>query len=571
MNKAKLRRIYTTEFYKGNRISFLLALLSTVLISVVNLGLSWLMQQMIDSASGLENTYSLTELVLLTVIIIVSIVSIKLLNYISKPRFIKKAMAQYKNTAFTKLTQKSIASFNNETTATYLSALTNDAITIETNYVANSFDILFNIVLMLGALAMMLWYSPLLTVVAVAFFLLPIGVSLIAGNRMKTIETRVSEKNSNFLASLKDSLVGFPVIKSFKAEKAMIDQFQKNNQTLENEKCNKRKISTVLGMLGSVAGVAAQFGTFLVGIYLASAGYGITPGVLIIFTDLTANIINPIRDLPDYLAQRKAAAELITKLAESLEANIRDEGEHIPVKLTDSIELKNVSFGYDDEHIVLHNINTAFLAGKSYAIVGTSGSGKSTLLSLLMASHSTYSGEICYDTHELHKISSEALYDIISMIQQNVFIFNDTIRNNITLFGSFASEDVQKAIELSGLTPLIEQHGDNYLCGENGNNLSGGEKQRISIARSLLRKSPVLLVDEATAALDRETAYRVSDAILNLHGLTRIVVTHSLEEALLRRYDEIIVLKDGCIVEKGTFNNLMANKSDFYALYTMAQ
>ena len=228
-----------------------------------------------------------------------------------------------------------------------------------------------------------------------------------------------------------------------------------------------------------------------------------------------------------------------------------------------------MTFGYEVGCDILHDINTTFDAGKKYAIVGASGSGKSTLLNLLMASHGNYSGKICYDGHEVKKISSESLYDIVSMIQQNVFVFNASIRNNITMFREFPTAEVDRAIELSGLSTLIAERGEDYLCGENGSGLSGGEKQRISIARSLLKHASVLLADEATAALDAQTAHQVTDDILSLSGVTRIVVTHTLEQAALRRYDGILVLKDGRIAESGSFDELMEQKGYFYALYTV--
>ena len=139
------------------------------------------------------------------------------------------------------------------------------------------------------------------------------------------------------------------------------------------------------------------------------------------------------------------------------------------------------------------------------------------------------------------------------------------------MFADFPDSEIERAIRLSGLSNLICQKGSDYLCGENGCNLSGGEKQRISIARSLLRKSQILLADEVTAALDAETAYQVSDAILNLDGMTRIVVTHSLDSSLLSRYDCILTMKSGQIAESGTFEELMAQKGYFYSLYTVSQ
>ena len=152
-----------------------------------------------------------------------------------------------------------------------------------------------------------------------------------------------------------------------------------------------------------------------------------------------------------------------------------------------------------------------------------------------------------------------------------MFVFNASIRDNITMFRSFPPEELAQAVRRAQLESLLAGRGEDYLCGENGSGLSGGEKQRISIARSLLKHASVLLADEATAALDAQTAHQVTDDILSLTGVTRIVVTHTLEQAALRRYDGILVLKDGRIAESGSFDELMARKGYFYALYTVSQ
>ena len=187
-----------------------------------------------------------------------------------------------------------------------------------------------------------------------------------------------------------------------------------------------------------------------------------------------------------------------------------------------------------------------------------------------MSSYSDYKGNILFDNTEMKNISPESLYDVVSMIQQDVFVFNSSVKNNVTMFKDFTKEEIDEAISRARLDSFVKEKGDGYLCGENGKDLSGGEKQRISIARSLLKKSKVLLCDEATSALDADTAFKVTDDILNLSGILRIVITHSLDEILLKRYDEILVLKDGKIEEKGGFDELMAKKGYFYALYTVA-
>ena len=571
-NKLKVeRKKYTAQFYKKNHTTFLIALLSTLLIAVLNLWIAWVMQQMIDSVSGVPGSFELPVLAWFVGGVVVSIILLKVLSYFSKPRFMEKAMKQYKDYAFHNLTKKSISSFSVENTANYISAFSNDATTIENGYLEMQFNILANGIKLIGALVMMVAYSPVMTVVACLFFVLPLGASYITGNRIEKAERTISENNSALVATLKDSLSGFSVIKSFKAENAISGLFTKSNATVEQAKCNKRKLVTVISGLAGVAGVTAQLGTFLVGAFLALTGWGITPGILMIFIDLTANVINPIRELPEQLASRKAAIALIDKLADSLEDNVREEGSHIPKQLKHGIDVKNVSFGYEAGCDILHNLNTTFDVGKKYAIVGASGSGKSTFLNLLMAGYGNYSGEICYDEYEVKGINSESLYDIVTMIQQNVFVFNASIRDNITMFHEFPKEEVDRAIELSGLSKLISDRGEEYLCGENGIGLSGGEKQRISIERSLLKKSQVLLVDEATAALDVETAYQVSSAILGLDGIMSIVVTHSLDEGILKQYDGIIALKNGSIVETGTFDDLIAEKGYFYSLFTISQ
>lgn len=240
------------------------------------------------------------------------------------------------------------------------------------------------------------------------------------------------------------------------------------------------------------------------------------------------------------------------------------------VHLVNAIELEHLSFGYEADKPVLKDVSLRFESGKKYAIVGGSGSGKSTLLNLLMGSYGGYEGSLTIDGIQMREISTDSLYDLTSLIGQSVFLFDDTLKNNITMFREFPAEQVEAAVKRSGLQQLVSERGMDYRCGENGVNLSGGERQRVSIARCLLRGTPVLLLDEATAALDNQTAFAVTGAILHLDGLTRIVVTHRLETALLEQYDGIIVLRDGQVLEQGTFGELMDRKGYFYSLFTLA-
>ena len=570
--KAKpLKKQLESQFYHKNIPALCLAVFSSLIGGSLNLIVSWLMMQLIDAASGVPGTLPIGTLAMLSGGFVVLCIAVFLLEYISMPLYIERAMLQYKNFAFRKLTEKGISSFRDESTATYLSALTNDSTSIETDYLGQQMALISKVFTFAGALVMMLWYSPLLTAIAAGVTILPLIASLLTGSRIEAAERRVSDRNRSFTAALSDCLAGFSVVKSFKAEKEIFKLFAENNRALEGEKFSKRRIKTIVGMIGTVTGIIAQLGVFLIGSYFALSGYGLTPGVVIIFVNLMNFMISPIAELPGLLASRKAARGLIDKLATALESNPVSEGTSELTHLARGIRLENVSFGYDDSKEVLHGISAFFDAGKAYAVVGASGSGKSTMLNLLTAAAGNYRGNILIDDTELRSIASESLYELISVIQQNVFIFNASIRDNVTMFRSFPEQEIEDAISHAHLNALIAERGDGYLCGENGKGLSGGEKQRISIARSLLKKSSVLLADEATASLDAQTAHQVASDILDLDGITRIVVTHGLEESLLRRYDGIVVLKDGRIEESGSFDELMERKGYFHALFTVSQ
>ncbi len=569
--KKPLGKQLRGQFFYKNIPIFCLAVFAALAAGSLNLILSWIIQQLMDTAAGESGALSFRTLLLISAGFVLLCAGLSLLNYASQPRFLERAMRQYKDFAFKKLIGKSISSFRDESAAGYLSALTNDAASIETNYLAQMLAMITKTVTFIGALLLMCRYSLLMTAIAAGLTVLPLIASLLTGNRLQAVESRVSERNGEFTAALSDCLAGFTVVKNFKAEREIFRLFAQSNKALEHEKFTGRRIKTLVGMIGAVTGIFAQLGVFIAGVYLSMKDGSMTPGAVVLFVNLMNFIISPIAELPGLLACRKAALGLVDKLAAALESSSSREGSETLNRLEHGIRLENVSFAYEPGKTVLHGINAEFEAGRAYALVGGSGSGKSTLLNLLMAAETNYSGHILADGIELSDISTESLYGTMAAIQQNVFVFNASIKDNVSMFRDFPKTEMDEAIARAHLGALIRERGEDYLCGENGSGLSGGEKQRISIARSLLKKSSVLLADEVTAALDAQTAHRVSSDILDLQGITRIVVTHTLEESLLRRYDKIFVLRGGRIEEAGSFAVLMANKGYFYALFTVAQ
>lgn len=572
MKKSKIDiRPFTKQFYRKNKLSLVLGC-SVILLEVgTSLFIAWLIQQILDIMSGVDTGFTLLQLFLMSLGVLAVMILAATVDYWTRPRFYRKAIGQYREYVFSELTKKNFSAFHGENSALYISALSNDVNAIETGYLGSIFNLIAQGLLFVAAIVMMLLYSPLLTAIAIGVCLFPLIGSLLAGNRVAKAEKKISDANESYMSTLKDSLTGFSVIKSFRAEAQMIRIFAKSVRSLVSAGEDKRKSAVIVNNLGNLTGGVAQIGVFLVSAYLAMTDNAITAGTVMVFVQMMNYLINPISTIPGYLAERKAAKALLRKTAEALTENVRETGTTKPTVLNKGIEMQAVSFSYEEDKPVLNNISVKFEKGKSYAIVGASGSGKSTLLNLLMASTHDYVGNILFDENELRQIDSAALYDIISVVQQNVFIFNASIRDNITMFCDFPKAEVDRAIALSGLSALIAERGADYACGENGSGLSGGEKQRISIARSLLKRSQVLLVDEATAALDAQTAFQVSDAILDLEDITRIVVTHDLEGELLKRYDCILTMKNGKIAEQGCFEALMAQKGYFYSLFTVSQ
>lgn len=567
-NKKKNREFIHQLYYK-NKINFIVTIILTIAMSSLNLMISWLIQQIMDCTAN-QDMQALVRSAWIVIIVVVIYTIANVMYRAVYPRFLQRAMQQYRDYAFSRLTQKSLRSFSKEGTALYVSALTNDCTSIENNYLAATFTLIELLFCFLGALIMMLYYSPVMLVLAVALSFLPVAVSMTAGNRLTEQEKEISKKNERFVSIVNELLSGFPVIKSFRAETQASRLFSQRNEQAEEAKKNKRRTEQLISLLANDAGIIAQMGIFLAGAWLAISGKGVTAGVVIVFVQLMNYILNPISQVPLLWSNRKAAIALMEKLSDALSENVREEGREKLNGFSEKIEVKDLTYGYEPESHVLKDMDAQFDAGKSYAIVGGSGSGKSTLLNLLMGSSSNYQGEICIDGVSIKNIESESLYQLMTSVQQNVFVFNDTIRNNVTMFHEFPDKEVTLALERSGLSEFIEKRGEEFVCGENGANLSGGERQRISIARALLRKSPILLVDEATAALDAATARAVSFSILNLVGMTRIVVTHRLEEAILRRYDKILVMKNGTICEQGNFDTLMQQKGQFYSLFQIA-
>lgn len=554
------------RFYNNNKLNYVLTIIMLVFASGLMIASAFILQLLLDVATN-GNMNDLMRMLVICFIYVVIFVLVLWGKRIFIGRFMRKAMVQYRRYFFGEILEKNINSFNEESQSIYISAMTNDMKTIETNYLIGGFNIILQIVLLIGGVIAMAFYNVWIMFCVLGLCSLQILSSYLFGGKIVECEKNVSLNNSQLVALVKDLLTGFPIIKSFKAEKQTLYMFNKKNEQVESASKNRRDTAGNINILNQMCSEIVNVAVFGIGAYFAITGK-ITAGVVVAFIQLLNFVLGPISVLGPAIMERKAAISLIDKMANLIK---KQEVKMEYSKLSEfkhSIAFKDVSFKYaGNEENTIKGIDITFKKNKKYAIVGGSGSGKSTLINLLLGYHKNYEGNIFIDNLELRSLSLDTVYDLISVIQQNVFIFDSTMKDNITLFDEFDESDVMEAIEQSGLAELVEKKGLDYNCGENGCNLSGGEKQRISIARCLLRNTPIILMDEATSALDLNTSMLVEKKMLNINDITRIIITHKLDAEALKQYDSIIAMNNGYLVEQGTFDELMEKKEYFYSLY----
>ena len=584
------------SFFQGNRKNLFMAVLGTTVLSVGILSVPQLMQILIDFLSG-NRRYSMHQIILMAIAVLLMVSFSGLCTYFFRTKFSTKAVFQYRKMAYHYLSKKKVTEFYGRNTAVYLSALNTDLQKIKEDFL-DQIPILSQIVICgIGAVLVMIRYNFLLAMMACLISLIPFFAALFSGRNMEKIEENLSKENAEYLAFLKDFAIGFTIIKSYKVEGIFSALHDKICQKVEARMEEREKCVEKINYFAAISGYITQFAILLLCAVVAYRSKSISVGTVLAFSRLINYIIDPVTELPGMLSKARTAYALSEQFWEKIEKGEQEEqqeqqqksseivqdGYHqhtdtdshekaLPIpSLQGDICFSRLSFSYTPEKQVLKDFTLRVKEGEKLILLGASGSGKSSILKLLMGIERSQGGEISIGNRQLSTLPEESLFRSISYIQQEVFIFDGSIYENITLFQDYGKEELELAIEKSGLKNLISEKGLDYPCGENGAALSGGERQRINIARSLLRKTPILLADEITAALDKENSYLVLDSLLSLENITEILVLHDLDSRILNRVDRICVLKEGEIVEEGIFSELMEKKGYFYSLFTMEQ
>lgn len=482
--------------------------------------------------------------------------------------YIKNTVNYLRCDIFTKILNKDMKDFSLDNSGKYISILYNDIKIIEDSLLNNIFLVISSFISFIISLLFLFSISPSIVIFIVIFGILGFVIPSALSKKLIIEKNNYSHNLEEITSVTKDLFSGFEVIKGFNIGSKINTIFKNSSNTVESTKKKCSILESIIKGFSLSFSVTVYLGVLILGGYLMYKGE-ISVGTAIIIIQLSTHIVGPVKTSISLINQIKSVSLIADKIDEILYDSCEDIEEVSLPKFENSIEVKNLDFSYTNDRKALNNINLTFEKNKKYAIVGESGCGKSTLIKLLMRYYKDYNGDILIDNKDIHKIFSNDLYKNMSMIQQNVFMFDDSIKENIKLFANYSDEEVLSICDRSGLSNLISRlpDGINSLVGENGNKLSGGEKQRIAIARSLINNTKILILDESTSALDNETAYNLESSLLSIDDLTLIVVTHKLIKNILLNYDEIIVMKDGMVIEKGSFDYLISLKGYFYSLY----
>lgn len=557
------------QLTKYHKKSFYTFMIFNISVPLTNIAFAYSIKIIIDSGMS-QNREALTQAILIGAIVIFIYASLNFISLRLRNKLVRQIMSRYKNKVFKSILDRDYREFSKEKSGKFISILTENMKKIEQDYLHQYFNISKNISLMIFSLVAMFignWFLTLLVIIA---SIIPMMISGFIGQKSASLQNSSMIADQKYLAKVKDILAGFLVIKSFNVKEAIGQDYKNESEKLDEIYFIKGKFDVLSNVISQLSGMIVFLVAFGGGMYLVFGGHT-TIGSVTAIVQLVNFVVMPLNEIGMGMSKfREGQATLNSfEVKDVIELQTGKTKEYFD----DVISFSNVDFSYPNaEEKIFNHLSFQIKKGEKIAIVGMSGSGKSTLLNLLLRFYDVTSGYISIDNQDLQAISAESLYNLMTIVQQDVYIFDDTLKANITLSQSFTEDDIKKAVQQSGLESYILENelGLQTLCGENGSNLSGGERQRLSIARALIRKTPILLLDEATSSLDNKITTEIENSILEIQDLTVLVVTHKLNKSMLKKYNRILFMKNGVIVEDGSFDNLMDRKGEFYKLVELS-
>ncbi len=550
------------------KLLFSIVFMLKILIGIIFVSVSICLQRIVDAAvSGNSQQFYRTILWAIGYFVIVGLMDY--LNRTIEAYYMTKTLCHFKKKIFKGLFRQDYTSFYKENTSVYLSSLTNDIHLMDKNYINPALGIVMDLVIIVGSTGVLIWFNIWIALAMILTSTIILFIPKVFGNRLASTRARYSEGLSELTKKLKDMFLGYEVVKSYHMDDQIIEEFQECNKEVEKRNYTAIEATSRTNALASYLSIMTQLVAIGLGGYFVIKG-NLTIGTLFAIVQLGVNLGEPITMIIEKITMIKSMQIVKDRLLAFIDIEDVDENRFIELKeFKSSIQVEDVTFGYEEGYDILKSVSLQFEKNKKYAIVGASGSGKSTLLKLLLDEYIPRSGHITIDGQQLQEVLKSSLYQQLAIIHQNVYLFDKSLKENITLGKCFQESEIEEAMQKSAINEFLNKrtYGEDETLGEDGNKLSGGQRQRVAIARALIQRKPILLLDEYTSSLDSKVAYAIEDTILNLQDVTVVSVTHKLMDSLLKRYDRIIVMEDGRVVEQGGFQELLEKGQVFYKLY----
>ena len=481
----------------------------------------------------------------------------------------KKIFTDIRTKLFDAIQNKSICEFNKEGQDVYSSVLINDIKMIEEKYVNGIFAVIEDIISIIIVTTALVMINPICAIIVMAASCIQVFVPNLFMGKLQEKLGKYAGTNQEFLQSVNESMDGVETYKNYNAVQEVKKKFIEQNRQITQAKQSAFMYLGILMNGLAVVSNAILVAILLCGMFMVFAGT-ITIGEMFALMYISGIICDPIESIAKNIPNIKGIKEIVDKYNRILE-NTKDNGNK--VTLQDKISLQNYSLNINDRQI-LDNINIELKKGQKYAFVGGSGSGKSTIIKSIIGYFDDYKGDICYDGRSISDINTNSVFDNVTYVSQTPVMFTGTLRDNITMFNNkYSNKEVMEVISKACLDKKILelQKGLDTLVNEGGKNFSGGEKQRIAIARALLRGKNIFIMDEATSALDYENYIKIENMLLNIPNVTLITVTHRMNESILLQYDKIFAINNGVVAEEGSFYNLIKKEGYFAKLYSSQQ
>lgn len=448
--------------------------------------------------------------------------------------------------------------------ASYSNGLLTDCESLEQLYFSNSLELLDAVAELVITSIAVIWISPVLFLAMIFLTFLTLLLMNVGNEKFQSGMEKYTNAREAYSVFLKENLSCFRLIRMFQMKEKVRKAHDDACQQMEEKKCRQQILMAQKSCVMSLTGLGSTVLIMMAAAYLALKG-AVSVGFVLAAGQLIGKITYPVTVLPGIIMNYKSAKPIEERLSIYDAGKIR-EGKKEKTDNIQKLVVENVSFSYPNgSRNSLDGVSAYFDAGKKYLLVGESGSGKTTLLQLLTDCFDSYAGNVLIDGTELRSFSEESICRKIGVMTQEVFLFQDTLRQNLALYGDYSDEEIKDALKRAGLDGdgKLFPDGLDTMIEENGRNFSGGERQRIALARVLLHGFSWLFFDEFTSNLDVHNALLVEEQLLRLEGITLLTVSHHLNDRIARMYDEILVLDSGKIVEKGTFEELMERQGEF--------